>query len=198
MSSDGRVTRWVVLAALVLATGVMFAVSLRGNYLYGYSLGQSHEKAQLFGWANLAADVWKAFGLIAISMLWRARHYRAAAFACLAWLMCLLFGLNSALGLYVHDRATLTGTREAQHATYQDTENSLAAVAEKLRTRKADRSVGEVEEEIAAILARAIMSGERVRGTVASISRDCTKIDTVTRQACDEVAALRQELAAAV
>ena len=54
---SGQLTRWVVLAALSLATGVMFAVSLRGNYLFGYSLGQNDEKRQLFAWANVAAVV---------------------------------------------------------------------------------------------------------------------------------------------
>ena len=64
MLESGQITRWLVLAALSLATAVMFAVSLRGNYLFGYSIGQSEEKRWLFGWANVAADVWKAFGLI--------------------------------------------------------------------------------------------------------------------------------------
>ena len=54
-----------------LATGAMFLISMRGNYLYGYGIGQSEEKRLLFAWANVAADVWKAFGLVAITLLWR-------------------------------------------------------------------------------------------------------------------------------
>ena len=114
MQIDGAyLTRCVVLVALSLATAVMFAVSLRGNYLFGYGLGQTPEKRQLFAWANVAADVWKAFGLIAVSVLWRTRHRRAASVASVAWFVCLLFGINSALGIYVQDRAALTGMREA-------------------------------------------------------------------------------------
>ena len=59
----------------------MFIISLRGNYLYGYGIGQTDEKRLLFAWANVAADVWKAFGLVAVSMLWRARQWRLALVA---------------------------------------------------------------------------------------------------------------------
>ena len=197
MIESGQITRWVVLAALSLATGVMLAVSVRGNYLFGYSLGQTDEKRELFGWANVAADVWKAFGLIAVSMLWRSKHRRAASLASIAWLMCLLFGINSALGIYVQDRATLTGTREATHSTYKEAEKDLAAVEEKLRRRTQDRSTGEIDAAINAVLGRPVIAGDRMRGTVAVVSQDCRKIDMRTSEACREVAQLREEHAAA-
>jgi len=197
MIEGGRITRWVVLSALCLATGLMLAVSVRGNYLFGYSLGQSDEKRQLFGWANVAADMWKAFGLIAVSLLWRAKHRRAASLASFAWLMCLLFGINSALGIYVQDRAALTGAREAQHATYKDAEKELAAVEDRLRGRAQQRSASEIDAAINAVLGRAVTAGDRVRGTVAVVSQNCTKIDMRTNEACREVAQLREEHAAA-
>ena len=49
-----QVTRWIVVAALAVATGAMFVISMRGNYLYGYSIGQTDEKRALFAWANVA------------------------------------------------------------------------------------------------------------------------------------------------
>jgi hypothetical protein len=197
MIESAQITRWAVLAALSLATGVMFAVSMRGNYLFGYSLGQSDEKRELFGWANVAADVWKAFGLIAVSVLWRTKRRQAACVASLAWLICLLFGVNSALGIYVQDRATLTGSREAMHSTYKEAAKELALVEEKLRGLARHRSIGEVEAAISAVLGRAVLTGERVRGTVAAVSQNCTKIDTRTYEACREVAQLREEHAVA-
>ena len=198
MQIDGAyVTRCVVLVALSLATAVMFAVSLRGNYLFGYGLGQTPEKRQLFAWANVAADVWKAFGLIAVSVLWRTRHRRAASVASVAWFVCLLFGINSALGIYVQDRAALTGMREAKHASYKDAATELAGVEERLRRLPPHRSIGEVEAATATVLGRAVMSGDRVRGTVAVVSLNCTKIDVRTSDACAEVATLRQEHAVA-
>ena len=197
MMSNGQFTRWVVLIALSLATALMFAVSIRGNFLFGYSLGQTEEKRVLFGWANVAADVWKAFGLLAVSMLWRTKHRRAASIASVAWFMCLIFGINSALGIYVQDRAALTGARETTHATYKDAEKELAAVEERLLGRAQHRSVGEIDAAINAVLGRAVVAGDRVRGTVAVVSQNCTKIDARTKDACRDIAQLREDHAAA-
>jgi hypothetical protein len=175
----------------------MFGVSVRGNYLFGYGLGQAPEKRELFAWANVAADVWKAFGLVAVSALWRDKRRRAAFIASVAWFGCLLFGINSALGVYVQDRVALVGSREATHATYRDAEAELAIVDGQLRALAAHRSKGEVEAAIGALLSRPVTSGERVRGTIGSLSTSCAKIDARTQDACAGVAALRQELAVA-
>src|SRR5215472_11542501 len=128
ISAGDRLVRFVVIGALIFATAVMFVVSSRGNYLYGYGLGQSPEKRELFAWANVAADVWKAFGLVAVSALWRDKRRRAASIASIAWFACLVFGINSALGVYVQDRVGLVGSREATHATYRGAEAELAVV----------------------------------------------------------------------
>src|SRR5438876_6648909 len=101
------VTRWAVLLALTGATALIYLISLRGNYLYGYGLGQTQEKRELFAWANVAADMWKGFGLVAVVLLWRA-HKRMALLASVAWLVCVATGMNSAIGVYVQDRATFT------------------------------------------------------------------------------------------
>jgi hypothetical protein len=192
-----QVTRWVVVAALAVATGAMFVISMRGNYLYGYSIGQTDEKRALFAWANVAADVWKAFGLIAVAMLWRHRHWRIAFIGCIAWLLCLFSGLNSAIGVYVQDRAELTGTREVKHATYRDSEKKLGELEEKLRDLSKHRSAGELDALVAGVLARPVAVGDRVRGTVGTLSSDCKKLDTRTVEACGEVAELRSERAVA-
>jgi len=198
MSDRSPVTRWSVLVALGLATAIMFAVSVRGNYLYGYGLGETPDKGQVFGWASVAADLWKAFGLIAVSILWRARHRKAAAFASIAWLMCLLFGLNSALSLYVQDRTTATSTREALSTSLHDAVTELTDVEVRLNALGHHRSRGEVEAEIEAMLASAVKDGARVRGTLAVVSRNCSKVDGSTTDPCARVGHLRQELAIAL
>lgn len=198
MTETGRVTRLLVLAALTLATGVMLLVSLHGNFLFGSSLGQSEEKRLLFGWANVGADVWKAFGLIAVSKLWRTKHRRAAAAASLAWFMCLFFGMNSALGIYVQDRAALTGTRQAAYATYQEAEQELARIEERVRARGPHRSIAEIDAAIETIFNRAVTVGDRLRGTVGALSQNCAKIDLRTSNACEEIARLHEEHAAAL
>ena len=68
--------------ALSVATAVIYVVSLRGNYLYGHSLGQTPEKRELFAWANVAADIW-SFELVAVLLLWRS-HKRMSLVALVA------------------------------------------------------------------------------------------------------------------
>jgi hypothetical protein len=193
--SSEHVSRWIVIVVLGAATMTMFLISMRGNYLYGHAVGQSDEKRVLFAWANVAADVWKSFGLIAVTVLWRHRHRRVAIAGAAAWLVCLLSGVNSAIGVYVQDRAALTGMREAQHATYKDAQKELGEIEEKLRALGHHRSAAEVDALIAATFARPIVAGERVRGTVGSISTDCKKSDPRTAEACSEIAVLRRERA---
>src|ERR687894_639562 len=88
--------RWSVVLALGIATGLIYVVSLRGNYLYGLSLGQTSEKRELFAWANVAADIWKGFGLVAVMMLWREQK-RLSSIGFCAWCLCLATGVNSAI-----------------------------------------------------------------------------------------------------
>src|SRR5262249_40360230 len=110
---------------------------------------------------------------------------------------CLLFGINSALGVYVQDRVALVGSREATHATYREVEAELSVVDARLRGLAKHRSIGEIEAEITSLLARGVSRGERLRGTIGSISFNCVKIDARTQEVCTEVATLRQELAVA-
>jgi len=196
-SASGQLMRLSVIGALGLATGAMFFVSMRGNYLFGYGIGQTPEKRELFAWANVAADVWKAFGLIVLTALWRNRHKRMALIGGIAWFVCLLSGINSAIGVYVQDRSAVTGSRQAEHATYKSAEKELAEVEAKLQGLRPHRSTGQVDAAIVAILKTPVVIDERVRGTVADRSANCTKIDSRTAEACGKVAVLGEELAAA-
>ena len=67
---SNRTVRVLVILVLGIATGGMIAVSLRANFLFGYGFGQTPEKAYVFGWANVAADIWKAAGLIVMMVPW--------------------------------------------------------------------------------------------------------------------------------
>lgn len=192
-----RLTRWLAIAALTVATGAMFLISLRGNYLYGYGLGQTDEKRFLFAWANVAADVWKAFGLVAIGVLWRARHWRVALVGSIAWCVCLLSGINSAIAVYVEDRAALTGERASKHADYRDAERELANIEARYVEVASARSIGELDALIAASLAQSVVFNDRVRGTVGKLSFECRTPDARTAEACAEVGRLRAERARA-
>jgi hypothetical protein len=198
MTNDSsRAVRWLVILALSVATAGMFLISMRANYLYGRGIGQSPETQEAFAWANVGADVWKAFGLIVFAMLWRAQFRRAAIMTGFTWLVCLAFSVSSAIGIYVQERTALTGGREAKHASYEDAKKELTNVESKLTNLARHRSVAEVEAAIAGVLARPVMIAERVRGTVATLSVNCTKDDKRTAEACAEIAELREELAVA-
>jgi hypothetical protein len=198
MTNDSsRAVRWLVIIALSVATAGMFIISMRANYLYGRSIGQSPETQEALAWANVGADVWKAFGLIVVTVLWRSGWRRAAMTTALTWFVCLSFSVSSAIGIYVQERTTLTGGREAKHASYEDAQKELVQIERKLKGLRQHRSVAEVEAAIAGVLARPVIVGEKVRGTVAAVSTDCTKDDKRTTKACAEVAGLREELAVA-
>jgi hypothetical protein len=197
MVASSQVVRLSVIGLLGVATAGMFLVSMRGNYLFGYSLGQSPEKRQLFAWANVAADIWKGFGLIALTVLWRNHHKRMALIGGFAWLVCLVSGVNSAIGVYVHDRMAVTGSREAKHATYRDTARQLAELEEKLQRLPPHRGASQVEAAVAALLNAPLLIDERVRGTIGQRSANCTKVETRTAEACAKVGVLGEERAVA-
>jgi hypothetical protein len=195
-NETSRMVRWLVIVVLSVATAGLVAVSLRANYLFGYGFGQTPEKAHVFGWANVAADLWKVSGLIVITSLWRARQKRFAVSLMPIWALCFLWGLAGAIGIYAQDRTALIGGRETVAATYKDAERELENIDTKLRTLT-QRSVAQVDAAIAAVMARPILSGERVRGTVGKLSANCTKEDRQTAESCLEVASLREERASA-
>jgi hypothetical protein len=196
-NETSRIVRWLVIIVLGAATAGMVAVSLRANYLFGYGFGQTPDRAHVFGWANVAADLWKVGGLIVITSLWRAGQKRSALSLMPIWVLCVLWGLVGAIGVYAQDRTALIGGREAIAATYKDAERELAEIDGKLQTVKTERSITQVDAAIAAVMARPIMAGERVRGTVGKLSSNCTKDERPTAEACLEVASLREERAAA-
>ena len=191
-----RAIRVVVIVVLAVATGAMYAVSMRANYLYGCGIGQSADTKLAIAWANVAADLWKGFGLIVAVGLWRAKSRRASIVVSLTWLMCLCFSVSSAIGIYVQERSVLTGSREALHVSLQDAERELHDIEEKLKVGER-RSVAQVEAIIAATFARPLVVGDRVRGTVATVSANCSKHDGRTAEACEEVARLRTDVARA-
>ena len=161
--------RWMVIIVLGAATAGMVAVSLRANYLFGYGFGRTPETAHVFGWANVAADIWKVFGLIVIASLWRAKQRRVALSLMPIWALCLLWGLAGAIGVYAQDRTALVGNREAASATYKDAEQHLAEIDGQLKALRRHRSSAEVDAAIANALARPVTVNERVRGSVGKI-----------------------------
>ncbi|HEX2841418.1 hypothetical protein [Hyphomicrobium sp.] len=193
-SAGTRAVRWAVIIVLGVATAGMIAVSLRANFLFGYGFGQSPEKAQVFGWANVAADLWKVSGLILISGLWRAQRRRLAALLFPAWSLCFAWGMVGAIGVYAQDRTTLIGNRATDADAYAAAVREIADIELKL-SGLSSRTVAQVDASIAAVLSRPVWIGDRIRGTVGTVSVNCTRHERATADACLDVARLREERA---
>ena len=185
--------RWVVIVILSLATTAMVIVSMVLNFFYFSSYGQTPVKQIAFGVLSVIADVWKACAPVAIYELWTARLRRMATLGAIMWIPCFIVAVSSALGLLATDRMALTGGRETLRANYADVEHDLEEAQGKLKNLRDHRSKAEVDAAIATVLARPVG-----RTTVGALSRDCTLTHSKTAEACAEVAALREELAAAV
>ena len=116
-----------------VATAAMLLISMRLNFLFGYSLGQTPEKAWVFGWVSVISDAWKGLGPIFILALFRARHRWSTAGAALIWIVCFSYSVTSALGVAVEDRSTRTGSRETIVMNYEETHHRSGAPREKAR-----------------------------------------------------------------
>ena len=189
--------RWVFLIGGGLATAAMLAISMRLNYLFGYGLGRTAENALVFGAVSVIADAWKGLGPVFILTLARARRWPTAMAASVVWAACFLYSVSSALGIAIQDRTALTGGRETVQAGYAEVKAELDSVEGKLKGLAAHRSAGEIDAAIKIVLVRPITAGKRVRGTVETLSANCSRADTRTVEACAQVALLRQELAVA-
>lgn len=196
IGSTPLAVRWAVIIVLSVATAGIVAVSVRANYLFGYGFGQSPETAHVFGWANVAADLWKVSGPILIAGLWRAQRRRLAALLFPVWVLCLLWGMVGAIGVYAQDRTALIGGRENAAVSYADAEREISEI-EKSLVGLTPRTVAQVDASITAVLARPVKAGNRIRGTVGKVSDNCTRDERATADACLEVARLREERAVA-
>lgn len=188
--------RWVFLIVGSIATVAMLLISMRLNFLFGYSLGQTPEKATVFGWVSVISDAWKALGPIFILALYRAERRWSGLGAAVIWSVCFFYSVSSALGVAIEDRSSRTGRRETIVMNYDETVAETKRLEEKRKRLRAHRSGPELEAAIAAALLRPVENYQHMR-TVAEISTNCQRPDPRTAEACADIARLREELATA-
>ena len=189
--------RWCFLSVGSLATAAMLCISMRVNFLFGYSLGQTPERAEVFGWVSVISDLWKALGLIIVVVLFRERRQWAATAASVIWGACLLYSVTSAVGAAIEDRSSRTGNRETIVMNYDEFTADAKRLEEKRNGLRAHRSAPIVEAAINALFMRQVESYRRTPTTVGEVSANCQHADQRTTDVCAEVAKLREELAAA-
>ena len=144
--------RWVLLIIGGIATAAMLGISMRLNFLFGYSLGQTPEKAQVFGWVSVISDAWKGLGPIFVLALFRARRGWSAAGAASIWSVCFIYSVTSALGVAVEDRSNRTGSRETIVMNYDETVTEAKRIEQKRKGLRAHRPAAELEAAINALL----------------------------------------------
>jgi len=189
--------RWLFLLIGGIATAAMLLISMRLNFLFGYSLGQTPEKALVFGCVSVISDAWKGLGPVFILALYRAKRRWSVAGTAAIWVACFSYSVTSALGIAVEDRSSRTGSRETIVMNYEETITEVERLEKRRAGLRALRSPAELEAAITALLLRPVESNQRIRGTVAEVSTNCQRADARTTEACAEVSQLRKELAAA-
>jgi hypothetical protein len=189
--------RWLVLGVGGLATAAMLGISMRVNFLFGYSLGQTPERAEVFGWVSVISDLWKALGPLFFIALFRARRQWAGVAASAIWAACLLYSVTSAVGAAIEDRSSRTGNRDTLALNYDEFTADVKRLEDKRNGLRKRRPAPIVEAAINALLMRPVESNRRTPSTVGEISANCQHADQRTTDACAEVAQLREELAAA-
>ena len=167
------------------------------NFLAGHELGRSPEEAYVFATLGLGADGWKALGPVFIVALLRSHRRVIATLAVVVWIACFVVAVSGALGLAAKNRTAMTDARASTRSSFDVITRDLRELEIKRNRLGAQRTQGEIEARIATSLARPVVIGEHVRGTVSSISAACTKMDLRTATACAEISALREEVAAA-
>jgi hypothetical protein len=80
---------------------------------------------------------------------------------------------------------------------YGELQSEIGRLDEKRKSLREHRAQSEVEAAINALLARSVITNQRMQGTVRSISHDCQRTDARTVELCAKVSELRGELAVA-
>jgi hypothetical protein len=189
--------RWLFLIIGGLATAAMLLISMRLNFLFGSSLGQTPEKALVFGCVSVISDAWKGSGPIFILALYRAKRRWSVAGAAAIWIVCFCYSISSALGVAIEDRSSRTGSRETMVRNYDETVAEEKRLAEKRKGLPRHRSAAELEAAINTGFLRPVESSQRIRGAVGELSNNCHRADSRTAENCAEIGRLREELAAA-
>ena len=104
--------RWFFLCAGGLTTAAMLYISMRVNFFFGYSLGQTPERAEVFGSVSVISDCWKALGPIFIVALFREKRQWTTAAASAIWGRML--SLLRYVGRRRRDRGSLEPHRQSR------------------------------------------------------------------------------------
>lgn len=183
----------VVVFGIVVSLGLI-AVSVALNFRMGFRSADTELDGKLYGAGAACGDCLKA--IAPFMMSWGLRHgdVLSAAAAVVLFGICTTFSFVSSLGFAAEHRSSKAGTAQVQADGYGDVRKARKRIEDALAFHGPQRSVTEVEGDIHAKLKQRVWAGGQ---TVGVLSNNCTLDRKSTRAACEQVAKLKVELAAA-
>lgn len=182
----------VVVFGIVVSLGLI-AVSVALNFRMGLRSADTELDGKLYGAGAACGDCLKA--IAPFMMSWGLRHgdVLSAAAAVALFGICTSFSFVSSLGFAAEHRSSKAGTAQAQVDGYGDVRKERKRIEDALAFQGPQRSVREVQDEIAFRLKQRVWAGGQAVGV---LSDNCAVDRKSTRAACEEVAKLKVELAA--
>ena len=183
-------------AVWLLATVGAIIASAVMNYHYMAGEG-SGTQGQILGAVSVVLDLGKAVLPVLIASAWAVGARWRAGLGSAFLVLLVLFGLASALGFGEANKGSRVATREGATAILASVDVEIAALEAKRNGLQPHRSLPEAEAVLKAAWLAPVVEGQRTRGTLAAVSKQCTFVSAVTAELCREVQTIAVEVAAA-
>lgn len=182
-------TRQLVRVIGLVAVSTMFIVSASMNVRFGASLANAEADQHLYAMASLSADIIKALLPLLIIALWRTAQRGIAVAAALVWLLAVAWSLASAFGFASSTRDGASADRQAILEARAQLSGRIERLETQLKQLPTHRPAGTI---------RAAIENAQVPRNIWVRTKQCTDVTrTDSLDACQEVLALRSELAVA-
>ena len=183
-------------AVWLLATVGAIVASATMNYHYMAGEGAG-TRGQILGAVSVVLDLGKAVLPVLIAGAWAARAWWRASLGSGFLALLILFGLASALGFGEASKGGRVATREGASAMLALVDAEVAALEARRDALPPHRSLAEAEAALRAAWLAPVVDGPRVRGTVATVSKQCTVLSVAVIEPCRALQALMVEVATA-
>lgn len=183
-------------AVWLLATVGAIIASAAMNYHYMAGEG-SGTQSQILGAVSVVLDLGKAVLPVLIAGAWAAGARWRAGLGSIFLVLLVLFGLASALGFGEANKGSRVATREGATAILASVDAEIAALEARRNGLQPHRSLPEAEAVLKAAWLTPVVEGQRMRGTLAVVSKQCTSVSAMTAEPCRAVQAIAVEVAAA-
>ena len=185
---EGRAVDALVVLGIICCVGLM-AISAVINYRVGYRRADTEFDGWVYGLGMGLADLVKAIVPFMMAWAWSRRAIWTTIVGAVLFGLVTLASLQAGLEFAAELRSTREGARIASVDQRRALTEEIASLEASIRLLGPQRSPAEIEQEIAAVMARPVTGG-----TVGRVSQNCTLNRRVTREACAEIARLRAEL----